>query len=106
MLQIIIEKSFKKDIKRDKKSGNYSNKDFEILKSIITSLQNHLSRHSCTKPEDELLPKYKRHTLKGKMEGFESVHIKNDWLLIFKTDIEYLKLIMLGKHTQAYKKFT
>jgi len=39
MLQIKIEKSFKKDIQRDKKSGNYKPKDFEILKQIINDLQ-------------------------------------------------------------------
>lgn len=94
-MQIIIEKSFKKDIKKDKKSGKYSSKDFEILKLIITSLQK----------QDELPTKYKRHMLKGKLEDFESVHIKNDWLLIFKINKENLTLIMLGKHTQVYKKF-
>ena len=95
MLEIKIEKSFKKDIKRDKKSGQHSNEDFEILKSIITSLQN----------QENLNPKYKRHPLKGKSRDLESVHVKNDWLLIFKIDEQYLNLIMLGKHTQVYKKF-
>lgn len=95
MLEIKIEKSFKKDIERDKKSGQYSKKDFDILKSIITSLQN----------QESINPKYKRHLLKGKLKDFESVHIKNDWLLIFKINEQYLNLVMLGKHTQVYKKF-
>lgn len=95
MLKIKIEKSFKKDIERDKKSGQYSSKDFKILKSIIESLQNH----------EKLNPKYKRHPLKGKLEDFESVHVTNDLLLIFKVDEQYLYLVMLGKHSQVYKKF-
>lgn len=95
MLEIKIEKSFKKDIKRDKKSSQHSNEDFEILKSIITSLQN----------QENLNPKHKRHPLKVKLRNLESVHVKNDWLLIFKIDEQYLNLIMLGKHTQVYKKF-
>lgn len=95
MLEIKIEKSFKKDIERDKKSSQHSNEDFEILKSIITSLQN----------QENLNPKYKRRPLKGKLRDLESVHVKNDWLLIFKIDEQYLNLIMLGKHTQVYKKF-
>jgi len=95
LLEIKIEKSFKKDIERDKKSSQYSRNDFEILKSIITSLQNH----------DNLNPKYKRHSLKGKLKDFESVHVKNDWLLIFRIDEQYLNIVMLGKHTQVYKKF-
>ena len=95
MLEIIIEKSFRKDIERDEKSDQYSSKDFKILKSIITSLQS----------QDNLDPKYKRHSLKGKLKDFESVHVKNDWLLIFRIDEQYLSIVMLGKHTQVYKKF-
>ena len=95
MLEIKIEKSFKKDIDRDKNSGQYSKKDFSILKSLITSLQ----------IQDKIDPKYKRHPLKGELKEFESIHIKNDWLLIFKIDKRYLNLVMLGKHTQIYKKF-
>lgn len=95
MLELRIENSFKKDIERDKKSGQYSGNDFEILKSIISLLQK----------QDILQSKYKRHPLKGKFKYFESVHIKNDWLLIFKVNEQYLNLAMLGKHTQVYKKF-
>ena len=95
MLEIKIEKSFKKDIERDKKSGQYSKKDFEILKSIIASLQN----------QEKIDPKYKRHPLKGELKDIESVHIKNDWLLIFKIDEYYLNIVMLGNHTQVSKKF-
>ena len=40
MLEIRIEKAFKKDITRDKKSGNYNQEDFELLKTIIADLQN------------------------------------------------------------------
>jgi len=95
LLEIRIEKSFRKDIERDEKSGQYSSKDFKILKSIITSLQS----------QDDLDLKYKRHSLKGRLKDFESVHVKNDWLLIFGVDEQYLNLAMLGKHTQVYKKF-
>lgn len=95
MLEIKIEKSFKKDIQRDKKSGKYSEKDFELLKSIITSLQN----------QKKIQLQHKRHPLKGDMKNFESIHIKNDWLLIYKIDEKYLNLVMLGKHSQVYKKF-
>ncbi len=95
MLEIIIEKSFKKDIESDKKSGQYSDKDFEALKFIIALLQN----------QENLKPKHNRHPLKGKLQHYESVHVKTDWLLIFKVDERYLTLVMLGKHTQVYKKF-
>jgi mRNA interferase YafQ len=95
LLEIKIEKSFKKDISRDKKSGNYSVEDFNTLKILISKLQT-------LNGIDE---KYKRHILKGSMSNLESIHVKGDWLLIFSVDEKYLNLIMLGKHTQVYKKF-
>ena len=95
MLKIKIEKSFKKDIEKAKKSGNYSSNDFKLLKKIIENLEH----------EKEIDSQYKRHPLKGDMKGYESIHIKSDWLLVFKIDKEYLNLVMLGKHTQVYKKF-
>ncbi len=95
MLEIKIEKSFKKDIARDKKSGHYNKNDFELLKVIISNLQN----------MQEIDEKFKRHPLKGTMKGFEAIHIKGDWILIFKVNKESLNLVMLGEHTQVYKKF-
>jgi len=95
LLQIKIEKSFKKDIERDKKSGLYTTSDFEILKEVIEKL----------KSGNKIDKIYKRHPLKGSLKGYEAIHIKNDWLLIFKIDKIYLTLVMIGKHTQVYKKF-
>lgn len=95
MLEIRIEKSFKKDLQRDKKSGKFSKDDFGLLKSIISSLQS----------QKKIEPQFKRHPLKGELKGFESIHVKNDWLLIFKVDENFLNLVMLGKHSQVYKKF-
>ncbi len=95
MLEIKIEKSFKKDIIRDQKCGKYTKSDFEILKIIINKLQ----------LNEEIDSLYKRHSLKGDMKELESIHIKNDWLLIFKVDTECLSLVMLGSHSQVYKKF-
>jgi len=95
VLKIKIEKSFKKDIEKSKKSGNYSKKDFALLKKIIENLET----------EKNIEPQYKRHPLKGEMNGYEVIHIKSDWLLVFKVNKEYLNLVMIGKHTQVYKKF-
>jgi mRNA interferase YafQ len=95
MLEIRIEKSFQKDIERDKKSGKYKSEDFETLKSIIVKLQ----------IGEEIEAQHKRHPLKGGMSLLESIHVKNDWVLIFSIDEKYVNLIMLGKHTQVYKKY-
>lgn len=96
MLQLVIEKSFKKDIERDKRSGQYSKKDFVVLKLIIDALQQ----------QEEIDPIYRRYPLKGKLLGYESIHIKYDWVLIFKIKENQLILAMLGAHTQVYQKFS
>lgn len=95
MLKIKIEKSFKKDVEKAKRSGQYTKEDFELLKRIIGDLEN----------GREIPTKYRRHLLKGNMKNYEVIHLKPDWLLVFKIETEYLYLVMLGKHTQVYKKF-
>ncbi len=96
MLKIKIEKHYKKDVERDKLSGKYSKLDFSILKNIIINLQE----------EKAIDLIYKRHNLKGNFNGYETIHIKNDWLLIFKIDKESqtLYLVALGTHNQVFKK--
>ena len=74
---------------------NIKKNDFELLKTLIDKLAN----------QKEIEDIYKRHSLKGNLGSFEVLHIKNDWLLVFKIDENYLYLVMLGKHTQVYKKF-
>ena len=95
MLKIKIENSFKKDIERDKTSGKYIHEDFELLKSLIQQLEH---RHP-------IETKHKRHPLKGSLKSLECLHVKGDWLLIFTLNEEFVTLVMLGKHTQVYKKF-
>jgi mRNA interferase YafQ len=95
MRDIRLDKNFQKDIERDKLSGKYSEADFTLLKSLISDLQNN----------NFIASQHKRHPLKGDMRGYECIHIKNDWLLVFKVDEISLKLAMIGKHTQVYKKF-
>ena len=95
-LKIKIEKSFKKDLSRTQKSGIYAKNDFTNLQNIIADL-------TLGNPIDI---KHKRHFLKGNLKGFEAIHIKYDLVLIFKIDTVFLSLVMLGKHTQIYKKFS
>jgi mRNA interferase YafQ len=95
MKYLQVEKGFKKDLEKAKKSGQYSVEDFKTLKTIINRLQKNETIESI----------YRRHPLRGTMKGYEAIHIKNDWLLIFKSTEKSLSLVMLGKHTQVYKKF-
>ncbi|MFW9619603.1 MAG: type II toxin-antitoxin system YafQ family toxin [Sulfurospirillum sp.] len=88
---------FKKDIERDKKSGQFVAEDFTLLKEIMSAILN-----------DEILPeKYKNHPLKGEWEGTYECHIKNDWLLIYQIDQNTNAMIFmrLGAHAQIFKKY-
>jgi mRNA interferase YafQ len=89
-----LKNGFKKDIKRDKKSEKYSQLDFEILKDIIKKLRE-------KKPID---PIYDIHLLHGPLLGYEAIHIKSDWILVFKIEEPFLILVMLGTHSQVYEK--
>jgi mRNA interferase YafQ len=94
LLRIKVEKRFKKDVQRDRRSGKYSQLDFEILKHIIATLQE----------EKQVDLIYKRHSLLGPSKGYEAIHVKNDWILIFKVENPFLILIMIGSNPQVYKK--
>ncbi len=70
--------------------------DFETLKSLIELLRSNQNPDS----------KYKRHKLRGNLKDYECLHIKSDWLLVFRTDSDFLTLVMPGKHTRVYRKFS
>ena len=95
MLKIKIEKSFKKDIERLKRSGKYPSKVFNEIKEVIAKLQN----------KKFIDPKYKRHPLIGNLKGYEAVHIRSDLIMVYKITKTHLILAMIGKHTKVYKKF-
>lgn len=95
MLKIRIEKSFKKDIEKIKKSGKYDLGVIGEIKEIVNTLQNQQSVNSI----------YKRYFLIGELKDYEAIHIKNDLVMVFKVTEEYLILVMIDKHTKVYKKF-
>ena len=83
---------FKKDIKRAQKS----NRDIELLKSIVKKLAN----------GEELDPKYNDHPLKGTWVTHRECHVQPDWLLIYKleADVLVLTLSRTGTHSELFKK--
>ena len=86
MLDIIQTTQFKRDYKRLVKQG----KDMDLLKPIITTLQEQ-------KPLDK---KYRDHPLHSNWAGFRECHIEGDWILIYKTNESALTLILsrTGSH--------
>lgn len=90
MLQLSgISSAFKRDIKRVKAQG----KKFELLEDVINSLL-----------EEKQLPvKYCNHKLTGNYEGYWELHIKPDWLLIYKIIDGYLYLTRTGSHSELFR---
>ncbi len=95
MLIVKLDKKFKKDIQRDKKSGKFNKADFIELKQVMETLID----------EIELDEKYLDHKLIGNFKGFRECHLKPDWLLLYKADTQYIKFARLGTHQQIFKKY-
>ena len=91
MLDLNFHNAFKKDIKTLKKR-HY---DIDALKNIIIKLCN----------EETLPEKYKDHPLIGNYVGYRDCHIQNDWILIYKVDLQnnLLSLYRTGTHSNLFK---
>ena len=90
MKQVSQTKQFARDIKRMKKRG----KDLEKLKDIVKKLV-----------QGKVLPqKNKDHALVGSWKPSRDCHIEPDWLLIYTTDDDSLRLERTGTHSDLFKK--
>ena len=89
MKNIVIENSFKKDLKRLQKRGYY----FRALYNIIELLKynNNLPRNA------------RQHKLKGEYQSFWECHIENDWLLIYQITETELLLLRTGSHLDLFE---
>jgi len=81
-----FEKEYKKCIKR-----NYK---ISLLENVVFLLEK----------TGELPVKYKPHKLVSNYNGFWECHIKTDWLLIYKIDIEnkIITLTRTGTHSDLF----
>ncbi len=89
MLNVVVENSFDKDYKRERKSGL----DKALLSQVIGKLQ----------AQEPLEPKHKDHKLKGNYKECRECHIKPNLLLIYRIIGENLHLIRLGSHSELFK---
>jgi mRNA interferase YafQ len=87
MLDIVQTTQFKKDVKRCRKRGW----DMSGLATAIGLLQN----------EEELPAEYKVHPLVGDRRGQMDLHIKGDWILLYRieNELELLRLERTGTHS-------
>ena len=90
MLTPSYTRQFERDIKRMKKRD----KNLDKLKIIIRSLV----------AEEPLDPIHRDHKLIGNWKGRRECHIESDWLLIYKTDLDYIIFERTGTHSDLFHK--
>ena len=84
-----FERQFKKHYKIILKGGHYKKEDFEVV--YLKLLQD--------KP---LEPRYNDHPLVNRKPERE-LHIKPDWLLIYKYDGDFVRFIDTGSHSDLFE---
>ncbi len=90
MLTLSYTRQFERDIKRMKKRG----KNLDKLKIIIRSIV----------AEEPLDPIHRDHKLIGNWKERRECHIESDWLLIYKTNLDYIIFERTGTHADLFHK--
>lgn len=90
MKQVSQTTQFAKDVKRMRKRG----KDLDGLKAVVSDLANGKT----------LDPKFRDHQLTGRWQHCRDCHIEPDWVLIYSSDVQSLRLERTGTHSDLFKK--
>jgi mRNA interferase YafQ len=81
---------FSRDVKRMKKRGKDLNKLHELVKQLAAGVA--------------LPPRYRDHPLIGPWQASRDCHVEPDWILIYTTDSESLRLERTGTHADLFRK--
>jgi len=81
-------RQFAKDLKRMRKRG----KDLERIKEVVSELAQGNAPGL----------KFRDHALLGEWKDCRNCHIEPDWVLIYSTDDESLRLIRTGTHSDLF----
>ncbi|WP_125580653.1 type II toxin-antitoxin system YafQ family toxin [Levilactobacillus cerevisiae] len=84
-----FEKKFKKHYQSLLRGGRYHKADFENVFYMLIN-------------DDALEPRYNDHPLVNRKPERE-LHIKPDWLLIYKYDGSFIRFIDTGSHADLFK---
>lgn len=79
---------FARDVKRMRKRG----KDLENLKRVVAALAEGRA----------LEPRYRDHPLMGPWAGSRDCHVEPDWVLIYTSDKDSLRLERTGTHSDLF----
>lgn len=89
MKSLFQAKQFVKDVKRLEKRG----KDIDKLKAVVRKL-------AAGKPLDA---RHRDHALHGERAESRDCHVEPDWVLIYTTDDEMLRLERTGTHSDLFE---
>jgi len=78
--------------KRDYKKAEISNEDIKSLRGVINTIAR----------RKKLNKKFRDHPLSGEWKGYHELHLKSDWLLIYKITKNELRLARLGSHSRLF----
>lgn len=68
-------------------------KDIKKLQTVVNKLANNETLH----------PKYRDHSLMGEWKTCRDCHIEPDWLLVYYSDSNILRLERTGSHSDLFK---
>ncbi|MBP9743615.1 MAG: type II toxin-antitoxin system YafQ family toxin [Burkholderiales bacterium] len=88
MLKIKQSNAFKRDVKKSRAQGKKFESFEEIIKLLLSG--------------GELPVSYRNHKLSGNYEGYSELHIKPDWLLIYKITDNILYLARMGSYSELF----
>ena len=80
---------FSRDIKRMRKRGKDLHKLQEVVRLLATGIP--------------LAPKHRDHPLIGQWAPSRDCHVEPDWILIYTTDDDSLRLERTGTHSDLFK---
>ena len=89
MLKLFRSKTFLKEYKKIK----FSDKLYTKYVVYVSLLLN----------EESLPPESLDHSLRGDYSDYREFHISGDLIVIYKVDLDLLKLIRVGTHSQLFK---
>jgi mRNA interferase YafQ len=81
---------FSRDVRRLRKRGKYLNKLQEVVKLLAEGAS--------------LSANHRDHPLMGPWQPSRDCHIEPDWILIYTTDGDSLRLERTGTHSDLFKK--
>lgn len=90
MKQVSQTTQFAKDVRRMQKRG----KKLDSLKAVVSDLASGKT----------LDPKFRDHQLSGRWQHSRDCHVEPNWVLIYTTDSDSLRLERTGTHSDLFKK--